>query len=72
MRKLEKTITCVWERDFLAFPSYLLKYSTYLDEIQKRMLTICSLMVTGIAAKLNNLCLVNIRIIWVFSMYLKN
>jgi hypothetical protein len=50
MRKLDKTITSLWEKDFLAFPSYLLKYYIYLDEILMWEGTIGSVLVPGIVA----------------------
>jgi hypothetical protein len=50
MRKLKKTKTSVCEVGFLVFPSYLLNYSTYLDEILNWGLAIGSPMITGIAA----------------------
>jgi hypothetical protein len=53
MRKLEKSKTFVGELVFLVFPSFLIKYSAYHDEISNWRLTMVSLMVTGIAAYSN-------------------
>jgi hypothetical protein len=49
-KKFDNPKTSVCEQGFIFFPSYLLKYSSYLDEILNRGLTISSLLVTGISA----------------------
>jgi hypothetical protein len=50
MRKLEKSKTPECDLGFLVFPSFLLKNSSYLNEILIWRLTLGSLMVVGNAA----------------------
>jgi hypothetical protein len=72
MRKLEKTKPSLWERGYLGFPSYLLKYSNISMNFETGCLQSVHLWSLELQPNRTIESLVHICTFWIFSLYLKN